>query len=42
MNKLYEQNSKKPGDEGFVYDVEEDFEGGEDNDWDMEDEDDIV
>ena len=40
MNTVFEKNSKKPGDDGFVYDLEEDFEQNEeDNDWDIDEED---
>ena len=36
MDVLFQQNRKKPGDPGFVYDVQEEFEPHEDNEWDEE------
>ena len=38
MEQTFERNRKKPGDPGFQYDVEVDFEGGaiESCDWDSE------
>ncbi len=37
MNNAFEANRLKPGDEGFVYDVQKEFDACEDNEWDEED-----
>lgn len=34
MDVLFAQNQKKPGDPGFVYDLQEEFEPQLDNEWD--------
>lgn len=38
MNLTFQKNIKKPGDDGYEYEVNEEFDdGGEDCDWDEED-----
>ena len=36
MDVLFNKNQKKPGDEDFEYDIQEDFEPKMDNEWDMD------
>lgn len=36
MDVLFSKNQKKPGDPGFVYDVQQEFNPHEDNEWDEE------
>ena len=36
MDVLFKQNQKKPGDPGFIYDKQEEFNPKEDNEWDEE------
>lgn len=42
MDVLFNKNQKKPTDPGFKYDVQEDFEPKYENDWDLDDDEDIV
>lgn len=42
MDKMFVKNQKKPDDNDFVYDVQEDFFPNKENEWDMEDEMDII
>ena len=42
MEKNFVKNQKKPGDRDFVYDLQEDFQAVEDNEWDMDEDADIV
>ena len=39
MDVLFNKNNKKPGDPGFVYDKQEEFQPELDNEWDEEDDD---
>eukprot|EP00828_Plagiopyla_frontata_P007651 TRINITY_DN13659_c0_g1_i2.p2 TRINITY_DN13659_c0_g1~~TRINITY_DN13659_c0_g1_i2.p2 ORF type:complete len:140 (-),score=33.99 TRINITY_DN13659_c0_g1_i2:122-541(-) len=38
MDEVFLKNQKKPGESGFVYDIQKDFEPYEENEWDDEDE----
>lgn len=42
MDVLFNKNQKKPSDPGFQYDLQEDFEPKYENDWDLDDDEDIV
>ncbi len=42
MDILFKRNSLRPGDPGFKYDVEENFVPTVDNDWDLDDDEDII
>lgn len=42
MDVLFNKNQKKPGDSGFKYDVQEDFNPKYANEWDLDDDEDIV
>ena len=36
MNNVFSKNQKKPGESGFIYDKQEEFEPTQENDWDEE------
>lgn len=42
MDIIFKKNNLKPGDIGFKYDIEEKFVPTVDNDWDMDEDEDIV
>ena len=42
MDVLFRKNSLKPGDPGFIYDKVETFVPTEDNEWDLDDDEDII
>jgi hypothetical protein len=42
MDILFKRNSLRPGDPGFKYDIEENFVPTVDNDWDLDDDEDII
>ena len=42
MDVVFNKNSLKPGDPGFIYDKVEEFVPTIDNDWDMDDDEDII
>ena len=42
MDVLFSKNQKKPGDQDFKYDVQEDFNPKFSNEWDLDDDEDIV
>lgn len=42
MEVIFKRHSLKPGDPGFKYDLQEEFVPTADNEWDMDDDEDIV
>jgi len=42
MDVLFNKNQKKPGDQDFQYDLQEDFNPKFANEWDLDDDEDIV
>ena len=42
MDVVFVKNQKKPGDRDFLYDTQEDFHPNKNNEWDMDDDMDIV